>query len=93
MAEQPNQLLVRRGFEAFSTGDMDTLVQIIADDAVQIMPGNNVIAGEHKGREAILAMYARLFEETGGTGDHQFHGVVGHARLKNSLSDSASLMQ
>ena len=67
MAEQPNQLLVRRGFEAFTTGDIDTLVEIIADDAVQIMPGNNVIAGEHKGRDAILAMYGRLFEETAGT--------------------------
>jgi uncharacterized protein len=67
MAEQPNQLLVRRGFEAFTTGDTDTLVEIIADDAVQIMPGNNIIAGEHKGRDAILAMYGRLFEETAGT--------------------------
>ena len=67
MAEQPNQLLVRRGFEAFNAGDIDTLVEIIADDAVQIMPGENIVAGEHKGREAILAMYGRLFEETGGT--------------------------
>ena len=67
MAEQPNQLLVRRGFEAFTTGDIDTLVEVIADDAVQVMPGNNVIAGEHKGRDAILAMYGRLFEETAGT--------------------------
>jgi ketosteroid isomerase-like protein len=67
MAEQPNQLLVRRGFEAFTTGDIETLVEIIADDAVQIMPGNNIIAGEHKGRDAILALYGRLFEETAGT--------------------------
>jgi ketosteroid isomerase-like protein len=67
MAEQPNQLLVRRGFEAFNTGDIDTLVEILADDAVQIMPGDNIVAGEHKGREAILTLYARLFEETAGT--------------------------
>jgi ketosteroid isomerase-like protein len=67
MAEQPNQLLVRRGFEAFNAGDIATLVEIIADDAVQIMPGHNIVAGEYKGREAILAMYARLFEETAGT--------------------------
>lgn len=67
MAEQPNQLLVRRGFEAFTTGDIDTLLEIIADDAVQIMPGTNLIAGEHKGRNAILALYGRLSEETAGT--------------------------
>jgi len=67
MAEQPNQLLVRRGFEAFNTGDINTLVEIIAEDAVQVMPGTNVVSGEHKGRESILAMYARLFEETAGT--------------------------
>jgi ketosteroid isomerase-like protein len=67
MAEQANQLLVRRGFEAFSSGDMATLIEIIADDAVQIMPGDNTVSGEHKGREAILALYARHFEETAGT--------------------------
>ena len=67
MAEQPNQILVRRGFEAFNSGDIDTLVEIIADDAVQTMAGENIIAGEHKGREAILGMYGRLFEETAGT--------------------------
>jgi uncharacterized protein len=67
MAEHPNQALVRRGFEAFNKGDMDTLTQIIADDAVQMMPGNNQFSGEHKGRDNILAMYGRLMEETGGT--------------------------
>jgi ketosteroid isomerase-like protein len=67
MALHPNQLLVRRGFEAFNTGDIDTLVEVIAEDAVQVMPGTNMFSGEHKGREAILAMYGRIFEETGGT--------------------------
>ena len=75
MAEQPNQLLVRRGFEAFNSGDIDTLVEIIADDAVQIMPGTNIVSGEHKGREAILVMYARLFQETAGTLEVHLEGT------------------
>jgi hypothetical protein len=67
MAQHPNQALVRRGFQAFNDGDMQTLIELIADDAVQVVPGNSMLSGEHKGREAILAMYARIFEETGGT--------------------------
>ena len=60
-------MLVRRGFQAFNTGDVETLSGIFADDAVQVMGGNNLLRGEHKGREAILSMYGRLAEHTGGT--------------------------
>lgn len=67
MAEHPNQAIVRRGFEAFNAGDLSTLAEIIADDAVQVMGGDNIFSGEHKGREAILEMYLRLAQETDGT--------------------------
>lgn len=67
MAEHPNQTLVRRGFEAFNAGDINTLSELIADDAVQVMPGSNPLAGEHKGRQAVLTMYGRLAQETEGT--------------------------
>lgn len=67
MAEHPNQTLVRRGFEAFNAGDMQTLAELIAQDAVQVMPGDNILSGDHKGREAIFELYLRLAQETGGT--------------------------
>lgn len=67
MAEHRNATLIRRGYEAFSAADIAALSELIADDAVQHMPGHNVFSGDHKGRNAILAMYGQLAERSGGT--------------------------
>jgi ketosteroid isomerase-like protein len=67
MAEHRNATLVRRGYEAFSKADIDTLSQLIAQDAVQHMPGHNEFSGDHRGRDAILAMYGKLAERSDGT--------------------------
>jgi uncharacterized protein len=67
MAEHPNVTLVRRGFAAFNAGDIDTLREIMADDAIQHMPGNHSFSGDHKGFDNILAMYGQVAELTGGT--------------------------
>jgi len=67
MAEHQNATLVRRGYQAFAAGDVATLSEIIAPDAVQHMPGHNAFSGDHKGRDAILAMYGQLAERSGGT--------------------------
>lgn len=74
MAEHPDVTLIKRGYEAFSKGDLSTLREIIAEDAVHSVPGTSEIAGDHKGIDAILAMYGKLAEMTGGafsvTPDH-----------------------
>jgi ketosteroid isomerase-like protein len=67
MAEHPNVALIRRGFAAFNTGDVATLTEVIAADAVQHMAGDNQFSGDHKGRDNILAMYGAIAELTGGT--------------------------
>lgn len=67
MAEHPNAALIRRGFAAFNTGDVATLTEVIAGDAIQHMPGRNRFTGDHKGIESILAMYGQVAETTGGT--------------------------
>jgi ketosteroid isomerase-like protein len=61
------QALVRRGYEAFNTGDMVTLTTLMAKDVVQRVPGTSVVAGDHKGIESVLAMYGQLAELTDGT--------------------------
>jgi uncharacterized protein (TIGR02246 family) len=62
----PNEEMIRRGYKAFSAGDMDTLAEIMSPDVVHTVPGNNQISGEYKGRDAVFAMYAKLGELTGG---------------------------
>ena len=67
MAEHPDVALIRRGYAAFSTGDVATLSEIIAPDATQYQPGSSDLAGEHKGLQAILEFYGRLAAGTDGS--------------------------
>lgn len=63
--EHPNAALVRRGFEAFATGDMATLDELIADDAVWHATGRGVLSGDFVGKEAIFGNnFARVPQET-----------------------------
>ncbi|HEY1003441.1 MAG TPA: nuclear transport factor 2 family protein [Streptosporangiaceae bacterium] len=41
MGSEDNANLVRRGYAAFSTGDMATLTELIADDAVWHVPARS----------------------------------------------------
>jgi hypothetical protein len=67
MAEHPDVTLVKRGYNAFNNQDVATLRELLAEDAVQTMVGDNLVSGEYKGLDNVLAMYNRLGELTGGT--------------------------
>ena len=62
-----NEDTVRKGYEAFGRGDMDTLRSLMTPDVVQSVPGNTPVSGEHKGVDNVLGYYGQLFELTGGT--------------------------
>jgi hypothetical protein len=59
--------LVRSIFEAFGRKEGFALRGLFAEDAVWIVPGQGVMAGTHRGREAIFRFLARLPRETEGT--------------------------
>jgi ketosteroid isomerase-like protein len=66
--EQQNVETVRRGFKAFSTGDMQTLTALFHEDAEWHSPAIGVLKESHyRGRDAIFAMFAQLKSETKGT--------------------------
>jgi ketosteroid isomerase-like protein len=83
MAEHPHTTLVRRGYEAFNRGDMDTLRELIAADATQHVPGNHPLSGDFKGQDAIIDLYQRFAEETNRTMRAELRNVFvdgrGHA--------------
>ena len=64
---QSNADLVRRGYEAFNSGDVETLTEIIRDDAVLYQPGSTDVSGEYRGREAVLGFFGKLAGRSGGT--------------------------
>lgn len=63
----PNEELLRRGYEAFGRGDMDTISEIFADDIVCRVPGRSALAGEYKGKQTVFEFFGRLFQATNGT--------------------------
>ncbi|ATW52472.1 nuclear transport factor 2 family protein [Streptomyces peucetius] len=80
MSEHPDCALVRRGYTAFVAGDMDTLSELFTADAVYHVPGNHILSGHHKGREAIMGHFRRIGEETAGTMQIQIDAVLGDGR-------------
>jgi len=59
--------LVRKGYQAFNTGDIATLKSLFSHDVIQHVPGNGPLAGDYKGADAVLAYYGKLAELTDGT--------------------------
>jgi ketosteroid isomerase-like protein len=83
VAEHPHAQLIRKGYDAFSRGDMDTLRSMMANDATQHVPGTHPLSGDFKGVDSILDYYRRLSEETNGTFRVELRNVLvdgrGHA--------------
>jgi ketosteroid isomerase-like protein len=77
MGSGENADLVRRGYEAFSSGDMATLNELFAEDAVWHAPGSGDLSGTKQGREAIMAFFGELMSRTGGTLKVTLQDVIG----------------
>jgi ketosteroid isomerase-like protein len=67
VAAAENEALVRRVFDAFARKEGFALRGLFAEDAVWTVPGRGVMAGVHRGQDAIFRFLARLPKETGGT--------------------------
>jgi ketosteroid isomerase-like protein len=62
-----NATIVRRGYEAVNTGDVETLAELLGDNVSWHTPGRSPLAGDVVGREAVFARLGRYLAETGGT--------------------------
>jgi ketosteroid isomerase-like protein len=72
----PNEELIRKGYEAFGKGDMDTIRGLFAEDIVWHAPGRSQFSGDFRGVDEVLGQFARLFEETNGTFNVEIHDVL-----------------
>ena len=52
MTDHPHIELFRRTYAAFTTGDMDALAEVFAEDVVWHTPGRNPLSGDYEGRDA-----------------------------------------
>jgi ketosteroid isomerase-like protein len=76
MGVQENLDIVRKGYAAFSSGDVETLAGLFGDDPVHSVPGSSPIAGDHKGVQDILQMYGRLGELSAGSMKVELESVM-----------------
>ena len=82
----PNEELVRRGSDAFSSGDMGTLGQVLDRDVVYHVPGRSPLAGDYRGQEEVIGrFFGRIFELTGGTFQVELHDSVANDQHAISL--------
>ena len=72
----PNEDLIRRGFDAFGKGDMDTLRELFDPDITYHLPGRSPLAGDYHGPDEVLGLFARIFELSGGTFQAELHDAV-----------------
>ena len=72
----PNEDLIRRGYDAFSSGDMDTLRELFHPDIVWHAGGRSQLAGDHRGVDTVLGFFAKTMELTGGNFRVEVHDVL-----------------
>lgn len=67
MGANENAELVRRGYAAFNTADIETLTELMDENASWHTPGRSPLAGDHEGRDAVFAQFGRYGGDTNGT--------------------------
>jgi hypothetical protein len=63
MSEQDNKDLVQRGYEAFSSGDMNVVMDLFDDDCEWVQPGQSAVSGTYHGKTEIMEQFGRLAEK------------------------------
>lgn len=72
----PNEDLLRRGYEAFGSGDMDTVLTLFDDGIVWHSGGSNQVTGDYRGHPEVMGFFGKLMELSGGTFRVEIHDVV-----------------
>ena len=69
-----NAQTVLRGFQAFAEGDLPTMRELFAEDAVWHVGGRNRWTGDYQGLDAILEYFGELAGEA--SFDQDIHAVL-----------------
>jgi uncharacterized protein len=78
MADHASAELFRRGYDAFTKGDMETVRSLFAPDIVWHVPGHNHLSGDHRGVDNVLDLFMKNFQETSGTFKVEVHDLLGN---------------
>ena len=71
-----NEELLRKGYEAFASYDLDTIRALFADDVVWHVGGRNQLSGTFKGKDEVFGWFAKLLTLSEGTFKIDVHDVM-----------------
>lgn len=64
MSEQENKELITKGYAAFSSGDVETVMNLFADDIEWVQPGESAVSGTFHGKAEVMEHLGRLAEKS-----------------------------
>jgi ketosteroid isomerase-like protein len=67
MGAEENAEVMRRAYEAFNAADIETLNELFDESVVWHLPGRSSMAKDYQGRDATLAYFGQIGQESGGT--------------------------
>jgi len=76
MADHPNLELLRRGYAAYDSGDLDTINELFADDLVWHIAGHSPLSGDYTGKEQVFGFFAKIQELSDGTSKIEIHDLL-----------------
>ena len=56
----PNEEILRKGYEAFNSGDMDAVRETFADDIQWHVAGTTELAGDYKGLDEVFQFFGKF---------------------------------
>jgi ketosteroid isomerase-like protein len=71
MSEQ-NIELVRRGYQAFASGDTEALMALFDDDIEWVQPGDSAVSGTYRGKTELSGFLAGLAAKSPMIAPHRF---------------------
>ena len=62
--EQANVEAIKKGYEAFTSGDIETVMNLFDDDIEWVQPGDSAISGTYHGKAEVVEYLGRLAEKS-----------------------------
>ena len=98
MSEQEQNIeLVKKGYEAFTAGDIDTVMSLFNDNIEWVQPGDSAISGTYHGKAELGQFIRRLAEKSTTATPHRFLAdgdtvvMLGETTADNETSEAAQV--
>ncbi len=88
--ENPNVALLERGYKSFAAGDVPAALELLGDNIVFHIPGDNLLAGDHAGKPAVGEAFRRFKEMSGGTFKLQPQEIFANEDYGTVLSETTA---